>query len=80
MIVGISEKAGVVPGQDDGPSTPVAFLQRYGREVGLPVIVIVMAIFFSIDSNVFLSLSNFRNIGFRRQRSQRYPLARLSRS
>jgi ribose transport system permease protein len=63
MIVGISEKTGDVPGQDDGRSTPVAFLQRYGREVGLPVIVIVMAIFFSIDSNVFLSLSNFRNIG-----------------
>src|SRR6202021_2393157 len=63
MIVGISEKTGNVPGQDDGRSTPVAFLQRYGREVGLPVIVIVMAIFFSIDSNVFLSLSNFRNMG-----------------
>ena len=46
MIVGISEKAGVVPGQDDGRSTRVAFIQRYGREVGLPVIVIVMAIFF----------------------------------
>ena len=63
MTVGISEKAGDVPGQDDGRSMPVAFLQRYGREVGLPVIVIAMAIFFSVNSEVFLSLSNFRNIG-----------------
>jgi ribose transport system permease protein len=63
MTVGLSEKTSDVPSQDDGRSTPVAFLQRYGREVGLPVIVIAMAIFFSINSNVFLSLSNFRNIG-----------------
>jgi len=42
---------------------PVAFLQRYGREIGLPIIVFAMAVFFSISSNVFLSLPNFRNIG-----------------
>lgn len=42
---------------------PVAFLQRYGREIGLPIIVLAMAVFFSISSNVFLSLPNFRNIG-----------------
>jgi ribose transport system permease protein len=63
MNIGISQKAGEVSRQDDGRSTPLAFLQRYGREVGLPFIVIVMAVFFSIQSNVFLSLSNFRNIG-----------------
>jgi ribose transport system permease protein len=63
MIAGISDKADDVPSQHDGRSTPVAFLQRYGREVGLPVFVIAMAVFFSIESSVFLSLSNFRNIG-----------------
>ena len=63
MNVGIPDKTGDVPRQDDGRSTPLASLQRYGREVGLPVIVIAMAFFFSIKSNVFLSLSNFRNIG-----------------
>jgi ribose transport system permease protein len=63
MIIDISEKTSDAPGRNDGRSTPVAFLQRYGREVGLPVIVIAMAIFFSFNSDVFLSLSNFRNIG-----------------
>jgi ribose transport system permease protein len=63
MNIGISDKTGDVPRQDDGRSTSLAFLQRYGREIGLPVIVVAMAIFFSIESNVFLSLSNFRNIG-----------------
>lgn len=63
MTVGISEKTADVPRLDDSRSTPLAFLQRYGREVGLPVIVVAMAIFFSIESDVFLSLSNFRNIG-----------------
>jgi ribose transport system permease protein len=63
IATGAPEKADHTPGQDDGRSTPVAFLQRYGRAIGLPIIVIVMAVFFSIESNVFLSLSNFRNIG-----------------
>lgn len=42
---------------------PLAFLQRYGREIGLPIIVLLMVIVFSINSAVFLSLPNFRNIG-----------------
>lgn len=63
MSLGISEKTDDAAGRDDGRATPVAFLQRYGREIGLPIIVVVMVVFFSINSNVFLSLSNFRNIG-----------------
>lgn len=63
MSVGISEKTGDAAGQDDARATPLAFLQRYGREIGLPFIVVAMVIFFSINSNVFLSLPNFRNIG-----------------
>ena len=63
MIIGICRQSSDAPSQDDGRSTPVAFLQRYGREIGLPIIVIAMVIFFSINSDVFLSLSNFRNIG-----------------
>ena len=63
MTAGVSENSGEMSSRDGRRSTPVAFIQRYGREVGLPVIVVAMAIFFSIESNVFLSLSNFRNIG-----------------
>lgn len=42
---------------------PVAFLQRYGREIGLPFIVLLMTIVFSLNSAVFLTVPNFRNIG-----------------
>jgi ribose transport system permease protein len=63
MTAGVSENSGEMSSRDGRRSMPVAFIQRYGREVGLPVIVVAMAIFFSIESNVFLSLSNFRNIG-----------------
>lgn len=63
MSMGISEKTNDAVDRDDSRATPVAFLQRYGRELGLPIIVVVMVVFFSINSNVFLSLSNFRNIG-----------------
>lgn len=50
-------------GLGDGHAIPLAFLQRYGREIGLPIIVVLMVIFFSVNSDVFLSLPNFRNIG-----------------
>ncbi len=36
---------------------------RHGREIGLPLAVVALLIFFSFMSEVFLSLSNFRNIG-----------------
>ena len=48
---------------DESRVKPLAFLQRYGREIGLPIIVLLMVIVFSINSAVFLSLPNFRNIG-----------------
>ena len=48
---------------DESRVKPLAFLQRYGREIGLPIIVLLMVIVFSINSAVFLSLANFRNIG-----------------
>src|ERR1700753_2255527 len=63
IAAGTHEKAANTSIGDDGRSAPVAFLQRYGRAIGLPIIVVTMAVFFSIESNVFLSLSNFRNIG-----------------
>lgn len=44
-------------------SKPLAFLQRYGREIGLPIIVALMVLVFSVNSAVFMSLPNFRNIG-----------------
>jgi ribose transport system permease protein len=63
MTTGVSEQADAAIGRGDSRAKPMAFLQRYGREIGLPVIVIAMVVFFSIYSNVFLSLANFRNIG-----------------
>jgi ribose transport system permease protein len=63
MIMGVFEKISDIAVRDDGRATSVAFLQRYGRELGLPIIVFAMVVFFSINSNVFLSSPNFRNIG-----------------
>lgn len=51
------------PMMADDRMKPHAFLQRYGREVGLPLIVVAMTVFFSVNSDVFLSVQNFRNIG-----------------
>jgi ribose transport system permease protein len=61
--MGIFESAEKVAIGDDARFKPLAFLQRYGREIGLPVIVLVMTIVFSVNSDVFLSAANFRNIG-----------------
>src|SRR5260370_35705218 len=63
MTMGISERADKLSLGDDARFKPVAFLQRYGREIGLPVIVVVMTIVFTANSDVFLSVPNFRNIG-----------------
>ena len=49
--------------RSDGRVKPLAFLQRYGREIGLPIIVAAMILVFSLNSAVFMSLPNFRNIG-----------------
>jgi len=63
MTMGISGKMDDVIGRADTRAKPVAFLQRYGREIGLPIIVLAMVVVFSINSEVFLTLPNFRNIG-----------------
>jgi ribose transport system permease protein len=57
------ERTEAAGSRGDSGSKPLAFLQRYGREIGLPVIVVVMTVVFSLNSAVFLSPSNFRNIG-----------------
>lgn len=49
--------------RNEGRVKPLAFLQRYGREIGLPIIVAAMILVFSLNSAVFMSLPNFRNIG-----------------
>jgi ribose transport system permease protein len=63
MIVGVSGNTGKLGVGGDARFKPVAFLRRYGREIGLPVIVLAMTIVFSLNSEVFLSVANFRNIG-----------------
>src|SRR6185312_6666742 len=37
--------------------------RRYGREIGLPVIVLVLVLAFSVSSDVFFTPQNLRNIG-----------------
>jgi ribose transport system permease protein len=39
------------------------FLRQYGRQLGLPLVVVVLIAFFATASEVFLSIPNFRNIG-----------------
>jgi ribose transport system permease protein len=62
-MMGISESADKIPPANGDRFRPVAFLQRYGREIGLPVIVVILTALFSANSEVFFSLANFRNIG-----------------
>src|SRR5260370_39583818 len=37
--------------------------RRYGREIGLPAVVILLMAIFGLPSDVFLSTQNLRNIG-----------------
>ena len=37
--------------------------RRYGREIGLPIVVLVLVLVFSISSDVFFTPQNLRNIG-----------------
>src|SRR5262245_52429671 len=37
--------------------------RRYGREIGLPVVVLVLVLVFSVSSDVFFTPQNLRNIG-----------------
>ncbi len=62
-MMGVSVRAGETPPAADDRFKPVAFLQRYAREIGLPLIVVVLTVLFSIYSDVFFSVQNFRNIG-----------------
>lgn len=63
MTKGMSESADKGMTGEDTQFKPIAFLQRYGREIGLPVIVFLMIVVFAFNSDVFLSAANFRNIG-----------------
>jgi len=38
-------------------------LHRYGREIGLPIVVLVLVLVFSDFSDVFFTPQNLRNIG-----------------
>jgi ribose transport system permease protein len=62
-MMGISESADKMPPANGDRFKPEAFLQRYGREIGLPVIVVALTVLFAANSEVFFSLPNFRNIG-----------------
>ena len=62
-MMGISESARQIPPANGDRFKPVAFLPRYGREIGLPVIVVALTVLFAANSEVFFSLPNFRNIG-----------------
>lgn len=63
MSTRASQNISTTVAKDSAHFAPKAFLQRYGREIGLPFIVVVMTIVFSLNSAVFLTLPNFRNIG-----------------
>jgi ribose transport system permease protein len=62
-MVDILESADKMPPAKGDRFKPVAFFQRYGREIGLPVIVVALTALFAANSEVFLSVANFRNIG-----------------
>ena len=62
-MMGVSESADKLPPANGDRFKPKAFLQRYGREIGLPVIVVALTALFAANSEVFFSLPNFRNIG-----------------
>lgn len=63
MTIDIPRSGEATAAGSDTRFKPVAFFQRYGREIGLPVIVLIMTIVFSLNSEVFLTVANFRNIG-----------------
>ncbi|SHJ91231.1 ribose transport system permease protein [Bradyrhizobium lablabi] len=62
-MMGISESADQMPSANIDRFKPLAFFQRYGREIGLPVIVVALIVLFTANSEVFFSVANFRNIG-----------------
>jgi ribose transport system permease protein len=62
-MTGISDSTNqIAPGIEER-TRPVDLLRRHSREIGLPLIVVLMVVLFSFSSDVFLSGPNFRNIG-----------------
>jgi ribose transport system permease protein len=57
-----ADAAPAVPAIGRGHSA-LEFLRRYGRQLGLPLVVVVLIAFFATASEVFFSIPNFRNIG-----------------
>jgi ribose transport system permease protein len=62
-MMGISESADQMPSANIDRFKPLPFFQHYGREIGLPVIVVALIVVFTANSEVFFSVANFRNIG-----------------
>src|ERR1700716_4253634 len=62
-MMGVSESADKLPPATGDRFKRAAFFQRYGREIGLPFIVVALTALFAANSEVFFSLANFRNIG-----------------
>ncbi|TAI63490.1 ABC transporter permease [Bradyrhizobium sp. Leo170] len=62
-MMGVSDSTGPIAPAIDARFVPVSFLRRHSREIGLPLIVVLMTMVFSVSSDVFLSAPNFRNIG-----------------
>ncbi|MCA1453592.1 ABC transporter permease [Bradyrhizobium sp. BRP22] len=62
-MMGISDSTSPIAPAIDARFKPVSFLRRHSREIGLPLIVVLMTMVFSVSSDVFLSAPNFRNIG-----------------
>src|SRR5258708_2235772 len=62
-MMGISESADQMPSANIDRFKPLPFFQRYGRQIGLPVIVVTLIVLFTANSEVFFSVANFRNIG-----------------
>src|ERR1700743_608267 len=62
-MTGISDSTNQIASGIEERTRPVDLLRRHSREIGLPLIVVLMVVLFSFSSDVFLSGPNFRNIG-----------------
>jgi ribose transport system permease protein len=62
-MMGVSDSTDRVAPAMGARIQPLSLLLRHSREIGLPLIVVLMVVFFSFSSDVFLSGPNFRNIG-----------------
>jgi ribose transport system permease protein len=62
-MTGISDSTNQIASGIEERTRPVDLFRRHSREIGLPLIVVLMVVLFSFSSDVFLSGPNFRNIG-----------------